>query len=586
MDFKYLKIKGFGSIVEETEFELDRPGINIIRGKIGSGKTTILSSLYWCLFGLKLKDKSSINTWNNQQDDNYKGTKVELEFLLGDWIYNLVRCENYQGKIGNKKGGNGIFLFREDNPLELGKGKRNQQKNLEKLIGYSPELFTNAVIFGQKMKRIIEESGPKKKEIFEEAFDLVYLSEALDIVKKKARDEMESISELENKLDKLKTQLKSTKNLLKTQLELEMTFQTNKQDNLRNLSKRMEKLKTKEHKVRKKLDKMITYSSLFDLRKDKKELEQSISIHERAIKQSENNIKNINRNLKSLKENKCLECGSVLNKKKLKKSKKKYAKLLEEETKNLKSYKLFDFDKAIKDIEKVDKKINNIIKLESRQKNLKEILSDIYDCNEEFKKEKFKKLEIKSTSINDSIKSLRKEIRILKRQLKKAIKRHEITLWMVKDPLSNSGIKAYLLQELIESVNIVLEKYSETLQFLITFEIDMDSNNKDFRQYIEIEDGQLVDYYDLSGGQRQLVDTSVALAINEVIGSIKPTNILFMDEPFESLDKETVEIIAQLIHTKPSESSIFIITHQVSFTPLNSNEISVKRDKHNRTIIL
>src|SRR5690606_31315174 len=121
--------------------------------------------------------------------------------------------------------------------------------------------------------------------------------------------------------------------------------------------------------------------------------------------------------------------------------------------------------------------------------------------------------------------------------------------WLIKDPLSNTGLKAYMFNSMLEQVNIALEEYSRVLGFQVEFGIDLDTHRKDFYQAVLFE-GVITPYEDLSGGQKQLVDTSIAFAIHDVIAKIRPCNILFMDEPFESLGIDEIEIIEELVENK------------------------------------
>ena len=89
----------------------------------------------------------------------------------------------------------------------------------------------------------------------------------------------------------------------------------------------------------------------------------------------------------------------------------------------------------------------------------------------------------------------------------------------------------------------------------------------------------------LSGGQKQLVDTSVAFAIHDVISEIRPTNIMFMDEPFESLGLNEIEIVSELVQEKAKNKSLFLITHHPSFNPMNTNDIIVSLDENGNTNI-
>jgi len=78
--FKELQAEGFGSLIDKMAFILDQPGLNIIRGKVGAGKTSIPSVLCWTLFGSTLKEKSSVNTWEELRTDTYAGTMASVIF--------------------------------------------------------------------------------------------------------------------------------------------------------------------------------------------------------------------------------------------------------------------------------------------------------------------------------------------------------------------------------------------------------------------------------------------------------------------------------------------------------------------------
>ena len=182
--FKDIEIEGFGSILGPLRFELDRGNsLSIIRGEVGSGKTSLPSALCWGLFGKTLKDKSTVETWVERRSSNFRGTKVVVNWEDNNHSYTVIRCKSFKGKITIGKnvkvnGGNNLFLLIDGKSYQDGKGKVNAQDNIEKVLGYSFELFKNSIVFGQKMKRIIEESGPNKKKLFEEAFEAGFIEDA------------------------------------------------------------------------------------------------------------------------------------------------------------------------------------------------------------------------------------------------------------------------------------------------------------------------------------------------------------------------------------------------------------------------
>ena len=70
-----------------------------------------------------------------------------------------------------------------------------------------------------------------------------------------------------------------------------------------------------------------------------------------------------------------------------------------------------------------------------------------------------------------------------------------------------------------------------------------------------------------------------------VISDLRPVNIMFLDEPFESLGNDEIEIVADLVQEKARDKSLFLITHHQSFNPINVNDITVELDENKHTII-
>ena len=114
---------------------------------------------------------------------------------------------------------------------------------------------------------------------------------------------------------------------------------------------------------------------------------------------------------------------------------------------------------------------------------------------------------------------------------------------------------------MLKATNLKLEEYFEFIGFRIEFGIDLDSARKDF--YATINNGkEIIDYEELSGGQQQLVDVCIIFAINETINENNGCNILIMDEVFESLDPDNIEVISQIIKRKARNKIIHLITHR------------------------
>jgi len=574
--FKDITIEGFGSIIDKLTFPLDKEGLNIISGKVGSGKTSIPSALVWCLYGTTLKGKASVATWEELRTNSFKGTKVEVTFLIGKDEYTIIRCLEYKLNVKEVRGSNNIFIIK-NGLITSTSGKVQQQAEIEKLIGYSFDLFTNAIIFGQRMKRIIDETGPNKKKIFEEAFEVTFIEEARLKVKDQDADLEKLASKYYSRMSTLGDRIDDLTVSHNTAVEYEQMFSDHKEKRIAELKKSIASYKEAEIKVK-----------ASDLTKALKDLEEAevYEKHMALIAKLEGEEGELLEEQKSAKAGKCKYCGStisgqkqiVLNKQITDKLHRLNLQLTELREKQWLFPKVF----VVKTEEKNVERIKQELKLKSAQSKNKEA---VLEMKEELASIKKEKLVIRSEGIRKKIELAKKKAVRAKAKYETIKGNREINKWLINDALSNSGLKAYIFNSLLARVNKKLNDYSHIIGFKIEFGIDMKSARKDFYQVI-YKDGIVAMYQDLSGGQKQLVDTCIALAINHTIGDVRPSNLLFLDEPFEGLDDETIEIVSDLIVNSSQNKCLYLITHHSSFSPITSNKIFFTLDQKGNTKVL
>lgn len=85
-------------------------------------------------------------------------------------------------------------------------------------------------------------------------------------------------------------------------------------------------------------------------------------------------------------------------------------------------------------------------------------------------------------------------------------------------------------------------------------------------------------YEELSGGQKQLVNLAMAFAMNEVMTESKGVNIAFLDEIFESLSSDNIEVVINLIKKIYNNRTLFLITHQESLPISNAKTLLVRKN--------
>lgn len=564
IQFGNIIIEGFCSI-PYLELNLGSKGITVIRGATGEGKTTILSALVWGAYGKNLKGKSDVNTWEKYRPKNYNGTKVEIYFGKDGKTHKITRCLKYKGEVNGAKGKDRLIY--EIDAVEVSeKNKGEIQALINADLGMSYSLFMNSILFGQGMKRLIQESSSDKKDLFEEIFELEYISKARDIAKGYYMEALREYNEISQKYSSSKEKKQSIQRMLD-----DLKKQANHVKN--DLSSRVKVLEKKlsllaKAKKENELKETVTY---------KNRIEQRIQEARDNQKELLNKINDAKRKTRvSLEEFigviiKLLKRGDIKN--------------------SLK--RLMEVKKAFGDIERLQDKCSKLAdKISNYRDKLEELRDQEYEENKvqrdidlthvEIKKllsEKragvnlglIKKYKTQLSTISDKLQSIESEMEEKRAKV-------DNYKWVMDDPLGNRGIKAFLFESSLDILNETLESYSEVLGFSILFYVDIQGVKKDFNTQI-IMDGIEVSYEELSGGQKQLVNLAMAFAMNEVMTKAKGINIAFLDEVFENLSSEYVDLVIGLIRKIYKDKTLYLISHQESLPIPNARVLTVTRER-------
>lgn len=563
IQFGNIIIEGFCSI-PYLELNLGSKGITVIRGATGEGKTTILSALVWGAYGKNLKGKSDVNTWEKYRPKNYNGTKVEIYFGKDGKTHKITRCLKYKGEVNGAKGKDRLIY--EIDAVEVSeKNKGEIQALINADLGMSYSLFMNSILFGQGMKRLIQESSSDKKDLFEEIFELEYISKARDIAKGYYTEALREYNEISQKYSSSKEKKQSIQRML-DDLKKQANYVKN------DLSSRVKVLEKKlsllaKAKKENELKETVTY---------KNRIEQRIQEARDNQKELLNKINDAKRKTRvSLEEFigviiKLLKRGDIKN--------------------SLK--RLMEVKKAFGDIERLQDKCSKLAdKISNYRDKLEELRDQEYEANKvqrdidlthvEIKKllsEKragvnlglIKKYKTQLSTLSDKLQSIESEMEEKRAKV-------DNYKWVMDDPLGNRGIKAFLFESSLDILNETLESYSEVLGFSILFYVDIQGVKKDFNTQI-IMDGIEVSYEELSGGQKTLVNIAMAFAMNEVMTKAKGINIAFLDEVFENLSSEYVDLVIGLIRKIYKDKTLYLISHQESLPIPNARVLTVTRE--------
>lgn len=564
IQFGNIIIEGFCSI-PYLELNLGSKGITVIRGATGEGKTTILSALVWGAYGKNLKGKSDVNTWEKYRPKNYNGTKVEIYFGKDGKTHKITRCLKYKGEV-NGANGKDRLIYEIDAVEVSEKNKGEIQALINADLGMSYSLFMNSILFGQGMKRLIQESSSDKKDLFEEIFELEYISKARDIAKGYYTEALREYNEISQKYSSSKEKKQSIQRMLD-----DLKKQANHVKN--DLSSRVKVLEKK--------------LSLLAKAKKENELKETVTYKnriEQRIQEARDNQKELLNKINDAKKKTRVSLEEFIG---------VIIKLLKRGDIKNSLKRLMEVKKAFGDIERLQDKCSKLAdKISNYRDKLEELRDQEYEANKvqrdidlthvEIKKllsEKragvnlglIKKYKTQLSTISDKLQSIESEMEEKRAKV-------DNYKWVMDDPLGNRGIKAFLFESSLDILNETLESYSEVLGFSILFYVDIQGVKKDFNTQI-IMDGIEVSYEELSGGQKTLVNLAMAFAMNEVMTKAKGINIAFLDEVFENLSSEYVDLVIGLIRKIYKDKTLYLISHQESLPIPNARVLTVTRER-------
>ncbi|WP_199488263.1 SMC family ATPase [Fusobacterium sp. oral taxon 370] len=473
-------------------------GVNLILGKNGKGKTSILEAISSVMFNTK--DRSGKETGKNFIKFGEKSGKIEIEFTANDGRDYIFKTEFFKAKPKKQ-------TLTDVNGLDC---EGDIQENLEELCGIKKgfeETYENIVIAKQNEFINIFKAKPKdREEIFNKIFNTQIYKEMYDSFLKEATDKyIKQIDYLSKDIDSLKENME------------------NKEE--------ISKLLKDEETLKEKLNMDFSKTT---------EISTKLSNEIKDYETTEINLKNLISNIQD-EEEKLKKYSNLLKENIIEAKKAKKAKTVVEE--NKKSYfEYLEVEKKLKDFREIYANL-----LQEQKLNIQ------YQNNME-------KLELSNKSLKADITNL--EESISKNSEKKEILEKDIITLKNKEESLNSKLKEYTslltqLEDLEKSKKKSSDKQLEKKTEINILEKDL-SSKKDLFSSIDIEEieKQLSNFKDLEKELKSLEEQKIIFgtevntlknASNELSSKICP----YLKENCENLkDKEADDYFSSKISIK------------------------------------
>jgi len=597
IDFWEAKITGFKSI-DQLTFDFDQKGINLLKGENGSGKTTIFEALYWCLYGELLKDtkQEGVATKKKYRQD-FNGTRVVVTFSNGKDDFIIARHLNYTKNTLGNRGDSKLVVVKNNEQVSEALHKTDIQAYIDEVLGVNAKTFINSVLFGQRMKRLIESDAADKRDIFSQFFDIDWLETA----KEKAKEFKDTLKAectiIERNMAVLSERIKAIHQAEETAKKHKTQWELDKQEQIAELKTEQDSLKVLPNKEPKKKHKDIVLDDS-DVRKLQLALTSLENIY--AMKQQSINLKVSERQTVDVEiSDTCPMCKTKLSPQKVQEAQRTIAN------------KLFILDN---EIDKLKKEQSELTITEGKERLSKAKVAyakqeELYNAESELRRlynealKEYEAQKIKNGQITLQKEKITSKIILLKEKVyvpledtnedsiekvEKALAKGTAELeektaeiikydWWITKGFGANGLKNYVINSMLQVLNTTIKKYAIRLGLSIKFSIDLEGKTKKFNVDIFKSDGLEIMYNELSGGEKTRIDLALSFGIFDMLAATKTKfNILLLDEAFENLDEAGVYDIGELMREKSQTTNIFFITHG-NLDMMGVNEITVRK---------
>ena len=526
-----------------NELDLNIESTTLIVGSNGSGKSTMLDALCFCLFG---KPFRNINKGQLVNSINQKDCVVEVEFDIGTKSYKVVR--------GIKP--NIFEVYLNGNLLSQDAAIKDYQEYLEKFIlKLNYKSFTQIVILGSaSFTPFMQLSAADRRAIIEDLLDIQIFSRMNSVVKDKVQiskeqiaskkydmglvqqsydlhkkhiDELkqnnvERIKEFEEEIESNRTaiaELFTGINTSNDELSRLQTYVDAKID-AENRVKKITKIESQLESALTKVKKDITFFSNND----------ECPTCKQAIEQA---FKDGELNKLTTKAHEC-EHGLVELGKRLSAEQNRLNNISEKQKEITKlQIKIAANNSSITEMNKYIEKLN---------KQIEEIKTSTNTTEEE---------EVELKELKDKLKALKDEVNGLIDELNY----YTAASLLLKD----TGIKTKIVKQYLPIINKLVNKYLSTLDFFVNFNLD-----EAFKETIKSRHRDDFSYASFSEGEKQRIDMALMLTWRAVakLKNSTNTNLLILDEVFDSsLDANGTEDLMKILGVLEN-TNLYVISHK------------------------
>jgi len=139
---------------------------------------------------------------------------------------------------------------------------------------------------------------------------------------------------------------------------------------------------------------------------------------------------------------------------------------------------------------------------------------------------------------------------------------------------SNQGIRKDIIENIVKPINNYLSEYLEELDSPYRVELNDQFDAEIYERYIN-----QIHPESLSSGEARKVNIAIALSYLEIIRKMRKSNILFLDEIFENVDEDNIDILLKTLKkfSIKYKTNVVVINHSPTDKDLFDRIIKIEK---------
>lgn len=567
--FTSIEIRNFLSVGDAPiTLQLNRSPTTLITGKNGAGKSTILESVCFALFG---KSFRGINKPQLINTINQKGALVTLSFSKSEDVYVVNR--------GIKP--NIFTITKNGEELDESAAVKDFQVVLEDILGFTFNDFIKTRLIGHaNYKPFLMLTGPERRVLVDSLLNLELYTKMAQVHKGRVSEMNTEQRSLLSELDKSQSLYKSVQNGLDTMSNVQSIEVERKEKKLQELVEEAielkEKVKGKEEILLEEIKELNSKLSVISDAVRKTSNEQSLLLSEqRKLKQSISFWETTSH---------CDSCKQSIDEFHSKEQIEELQKQLSEAVSKLENLKDSSDQQEKQSSElsgALTDKNNELHQIRLQTSRIKEISRVVKELHNEITT-----MEEQNT---DSIEPMKQELELHKNEIKRVsqlleeIESKQFLMKATTEMLKDGGLKASIIKKYVPMLNNMVNQYLTIMGFPLRCEVD-ETFNETLRGRFKDE----FNYQNLSQGERQRLDLAFLFAWQRVasICSGVDCNLLMLDEVGDSsMDSVGIDALFQIIDSL-TDSNVFIISHRPDMADRCRSKIELHKNASGFTKVL